>query len=94
MLIHCPECGGRASDDADGCPHCGYRIAGREHLRYCKTCRREVMPVQSAHDTISRFCPQCSKAITNLGCRRVFLGAFLVGFVVVVAVVTKFFRFW
>lgn len=26
-LINCPECGGRVSDKAKACPHCGYAVA-------------------------------------------------------------------
>lgn len=30
MLVTCPECGAKISDEADPCPKCGFPDAGRE----------------------------------------------------------------
>src|SRR4051812_8219786 len=35
MLEPCPECENSVSDSAETCPHCGYRLLGRENLVYC-----------------------------------------------------------
>lgn len=78
MLKKCTECGGQVSSDADACPHCGYRMRGRENLITCGYCGESVIPVANPHDTISRYCPLRSKAITNMGCRHVFLALWIV----------------
>jgi hypothetical protein len=39
---------------------------------FCPTCNREVLPVVNPHDTISKYCPACSKPITGLAGRKVF----------------------
>jgi hypothetical protein len=72
MLKECVECSNQVSTDADACPHCGYRIRGRDQLVDCRHCHQSVIPVTHPHDTISRYCPLCSKPITNIGCRRAF----------------------
>lgn len=73
MLIDCPECRKQVSDSAELCPHCGYRILGRENLVHCPHCNTDVIPETNPHSTISRYCPLCKRAITNLGCRTAFV---------------------
>lgn len=85
MLRPCPECEGEVSDTAATCPHCGYRLLGREHLVACLHCRAEVLPEVHPHDTISRYCPACRRPVTGLGGRRTFLvasGIFALGVLV------------
>jgi predicted amidophosphoribosyltransferase len=72
MLKECPECQQSVSDSAELCPHCGYRLVGRENTVFCSTCKREVLPVVNPHDTISKYCPACNEAITGLAGRKVF----------------------
>jgi predicted amidophosphoribosyltransferase len=71
-LKECPECRQSVSDSAELCPHCGYRLAGRENLVLCPTCNREVLPTVNPHDTISKYCPLCNKPITGLAGRKIF----------------------
>lgn len=72
MLKPCPECKKSVSDSAETCPHCGYRLLGRENLVHCPRCSTEVLPEVNPHDTISRYCPLCKKPVTNLVGRKVF----------------------
>ncbi|MCF7962213.1 MAG: zinc ribbon domain-containing protein [Pirellula sp.] len=72
MLKDCPECRQSVSDSAELCPHCGYRLIGREHLVFCRSCSKEVLPIVNPHDTISKYCPVCSKPITGLAGRKIF----------------------
>ena len=82
MLRPCPECQSEVSDSATSCPHCGYRLLGREHLVTCPHCKTEVLPEANPHDTISRYCPICKRPVTGLRGRRtlfVVLGIFALG---------------
>jgi DNA-directed RNA polymerase subunit RPC12/RpoP len=93
MLQPCPECTKGVSDTAETCPHCGYRLLGREHLVSCPYCETEVLPEVHPRDTISRCCPICKRPITNLPGRRLFFVAFGLVFVAVTAVILyTFFR--
>lgn len=65
MLVDCPECSGRVSDSAEICPHCGYRLHGREHLVHCPTCETDVIPVRRSDDIAARFCPLCNRTLTH-----------------------------
>ena len=76
MLHSCPECKKSVSDTAETCPHCGYRLLGREHLVPCPHCRADVLPEVHPHDTMSRYCPLCKRPITNLAGRRNFFVSF------------------
>lgn len=87
MLRTCPECSGSVSDSAAVCPHCGYRILGRENLVKCPHCGVDVLPEVNPHDTISKYCPLCKKPITQLGQRRCFLTLIIFIFIFVVLVV-------
>lgn len=93
MIQKCTECKQTVSSDADACPHCGYRMRGREHMIKCSGCKNEIFPITNPHDTISKYCPICQKPATNLGCRYVFLGIVLTVFVVILIVVISGFRF-
>jgi hypothetical protein len=91
MLKPCPECKNSVSDTAETCPHCGYRLLGRENLVYCPRCRVEVLPEIVPHDTISRYCPLCKLPMTNLLGRKFFFALF--GLFVVVAISLIIFMF-
>jgi hypothetical protein len=73
MLIECPECRKSVSDQAVTCPQCGYQLLGRENMVRCRKCNADVIPENNPHDTISKFCPLCGEAITNLALRWIFL---------------------
>ena len=92
MLITCPECSKDVSDSAELCPHCGYRIVGRENLRLCRHCNTKVIPTQNPHDTISLFCPLCNKPITGLAARKLLIGLGLIILAVIVATLLIGFR--
>ena len=36
MLVTCPECNAKISEDADPCPKCGLRGAGKVSREYCE----------------------------------------------------------
>ncbi|MEZ5301421.1 MAG: zinc ribbon domain-containing protein [Verrucomicrobiales bacterium] len=72
MIKACDECGKDVSSDADSCPHCGYRLRGREHMVNCAHCGNDIIPIANPHDTISKYCPICGKPATNQGCRYAF----------------------
>ena len=40
MLQECGECKQSVSTSAEVCPHCGYRLMGRENLVLCRTCNK------------------------------------------------------
>jgi predicted amidophosphoribosyltransferase len=89
MLKDCPECRQSVSDSAELCPHCGYRLIGREHLVFCTTCSKDVLPIVNPHDTISKYCPVCSKPITGLAGRKIFFSiALLVFFGAIIVIAT------
>jgi hypothetical protein len=69
-------------------------LLGREYLVFCPRCKREVIPVVNPHDTISGFCPQCNKPITNLGARKYFEVGALLFLAFVVAVFFAGFVVW
>lgn len=58
-LMKCPECGQEMSDQAESCPHCGYKI---EQTKFCKYCGEKV-PIDSV------ICTKCGRQIedTNSG---------------------------
>ena len=94
MLKPCPECKNSVSDTAETCPHCGYRLLGRENLVYCPRCRVEVLPEIVPHDNISRYCPLCKRPMTNLLGRKFFFAFFaLFGLIVVIAISIVIFIF-
>ena len=63
-------------------------MRGRENLITCGHCGESVIPVVNPHDTISRHCPLCSKAITNTGCRHVFLALWIIVAIFVFALIS------
>jgi len=87
MMVKCPECGKEASDSAELCPGCGYRLIGRENTVYCPRCRTQVIPEFRPRDTISRYCPICKRPVTGLVARKIFLVVFLVVFFGILAFV-------
>ena len=87
MLEKCSECRQSVSDSAEVCPHCGYRLVGRENLVFCPTCKTDVLPVVNPHDTISKYCPVCNKPITALAGRKVFFLVWILMFVGVITVI-------
>ena len=89
MLRDCPECGKSASDTAELCPHCGYRLLGRGNLVLCRKCRVEVIPEANAHDAVRRYCPYCTRPVTGVWVTRVF---FTVVFLMIVAVLIYILR--
>lgn len=98
MLRPCPECRNEVSESATTCPHCGYRLLGREHLVTCPHCKAEVLPETHPHDTISRYCPICKRPVTGLRGRKTFVvvsGIFALGVLIalVALVIYLFSRF-
>lgn len=49
MLINCPECQHRISDQAEACPKCGYR---HERMVNCEECGKEIA-------SSAKICPHC-----------------------------------
>ena len=86
MLINCQECGNQVSNNAETCPHCGVRVAGRESMVHCPTCNISVLPVNNPVNTISQYCPYCNNPVTNLSGRR----GFFVFFFLVIIVIALF----
>ena len=91
MLQTCPECKKSVSDEAVTCPHCGYRLLGRENLVPCPHCGVNVLPEVNPHDTMSRYCPLCNRPITNLPWWRIFLVSFFVIFGLIISVIAVVF---
>jgi hypothetical protein len=87
MIKNCTECNGEVSSDAEACPHCGYRMKGREHLVRCQSCGNDVIPVVNPHDTVSRYCPICTKPVTNIGGRYLHIVIAVIFVVVVLLIV-------
>lgn len=56
-LISCPECGGKVSDQAPACIHCGYPLQNKRNTKYCPYCGKE-------NDVTSEFCCYCGKSFT------------------------------
>ena len=53
-LFECPECGGKVSDKAIQCPHCGCPIdQPQKQSKTCPECGQEV-------DTSVMVCPNCA----------------------------------
>ncbi len=85
MLTKCTECDQDVSDSAEVCPHCGYRLLGRENLVRCKRCGVEVIPEANPHNVMIRCCPLCHKPVTGRLASRL-----LTIFVLVVAAIIAF----
>lgn len=90
-LKPCPECNAEVSDSAEVCPHCGYRLVGRESLVHCSTCNADVIPVRHMNDTVSRFCPFCERPLTNLTARKVLFVLVILFILGTVAILFGFF---
>ena len=56
-LIECPECGGKVSDKALACIHCGYPLK-KEKIKYCLHCGKE-------NDEDSDFCAYCGNSFIS-----------------------------
>ena len=56
-LIECPECGGKVSDKAPACIHCGYPLQEpkEEQVQYCPYCGKP-------NSIESTFCGYCGKS--------------------------------
>ena len=50
MIINCPECGHKTSDQAPTCPNCGIQIGGK--VKICPSC-------QQAYFIHEKECPRC-----------------------------------
>lgn len=62
-LIECPECGGKVSDKAPACIHCGYPLQESkkeevQQIQYCPYCGR----INSIEST---FCGYCGKSFVK-----------------------------
>ena len=59
-LIECPKCGGKVSDKATLCPHCGCPIEQvKRQSKICPECGQEV-------DVSERKCPNCAFPFTSI----------------------------
>ena len=59
-LIECPECGGKVSDKAPTCIHCGYPLqepveVAKPQIQYCPYCGKQ-------NNIDSTFCAYCGKS--------------------------------
>lgn len=88
MLVQCPECNKDVSDSAEVCPHCGYRLLGRENLRRCERCDADIVPTRNPHDPFCLSCPLCGKAICGTIPRGLIYGliAAAIGALVILAI--------
>lgn len=62
-LMECPECGGKVSDKASFCPHCGCPICTapeQSAIRYCTSCGSRLNPDVFA-------CEACGTPVKNAG---------------------------
>lgn len=60
-LIECPECGGKVSDKANVCIHCGYPLHNEEkvqQIQYCPYCGKP-------NSIESTFCGYCGKSFVK-----------------------------
>ena len=61
-LIECPECGGKVSDKANVCIHCGYPLHNEEEkvqkIQYCPYCGKP-------NSIESAFCGYCGKSFVK-----------------------------
>ena len=61
-LIECPECGGKVSDKATVCIHCGYPLHKQEEhvqqIQYCPYCGK-------INSSESKFCGYCGKTFVQ-----------------------------
>lgn len=61
-LIECPECGGKVSDKANVCIHCGYPLHNEEvkvqQIQYCPYCGKP-------NSIESAFCGYCGKSFVK-----------------------------
>lgn len=61
-LIECPECGGKVSDKATACIHCGYPLHKLEEqvqqIQYCPYCGK-------LNSIESTFCGYCGKSFVK-----------------------------
>ncbi|MDD6485268.1 MAG: zinc ribbon domain-containing protein [Clostridiales bacterium] len=59
-LIECPECGGKVSDKAPTCIHCGYPLQEQteQQIRYCPYCGK-------TNNIESTFCGYCGKSFVK-----------------------------
>lgn len=63
-LITCPECGGKVSDQASVCIHCGFPLQNQSiqkesQMKYCSFCGKENV-------VGSEFCGYCGKSFSNI----------------------------
>lgn len=59
-LIECPECGGKVSDKAPTCIHCGYPLQEQteQQIQYCPYCGK-------TNNIESTFCGYCGKSFVK-----------------------------
>ncbi len=62
-LIECPECGGKVSDKAPACIHCGYPLKESveektQQIQFCPYCGKQ-------NDIESPFCGYCGKSFVR-----------------------------
>ena len=62
-LIECPECGGKVSDKAPSCIHCGYPLQESkkeevQQIQYCPYCGK-INGIEST------FCGYCGKSFVK-----------------------------
>lgn len=62
-LIECPECGGKVSDKAPACIHCGYPLKGSaeektQQIQFCPYCGKQ-------NNIESTFCGYCGKSFVR-----------------------------
>lgn len=65
-LITCKQCGGKVSDRAEKCPHCGCPIGGVKHCTECNAVitENEAVCPNCGHPTPwSRECPECGNYV-------------------------------
>lgn len=71
-LIECPECGGKVSDKATICIHCGYPLhenscEGKNEIKYCPYCG-EVNNIENI------FCCNCGRSFVRENEEKVDMG--------------------
>lgn len=58
-LIECPECGGKVSDKAPACIHCGFPLNEKKNKKFCPYCGKE-------NNDTSDFCVYCGKSFIQV----------------------------
>ena len=64
-LFDCPECGGKVSDKANQCPHCGCLVEQSQNKsKTCPECGQEV-------DISVMVCPNCAFPFSGITENRI-----------------------